>query len=693
MISKKDWIDKLDDKTLDFLLNNQTALDEMPENLKIKLKYMTKRFDHESEKAQRKTLVFQFVFSFTIIIILLIGLLIGRNTFLYHRFYSMCKVIKIDGKAYKIVKGKKYLLHQDDIIKEKTSVYTENDSQIQLEIDKKSRLELNQLSEIKINRLKKNKKIINNSFYLKKGMIKVRLAKLIKGSLFKITTTELIINVIGTEFEVNKSIDETTITVIEGKIWIKPNLDQSIQKELLKKNLYSQINKIINEKVVLTKDQSIIINSSDVKKFDIMLKETILFIKNIDFSNQNDPDTQKKIMAELDKKLFQLKKSYQALIIPLSHDKDENNKQVSNSNTEKTIDQRIESTHNNEEEGKKEVIIRKLPFNPQLQLDEKETSLAIDNNNIYITSDSNKSLTAVDIKSGKLLWKFTHHLISKLTSPALIYQKNLIISTSNHVFIISKQGKLLKLLNINDGPVYWAKPEIHNDSLLIPANDILYILKGNSLEKTNNIFNTSGQLYITKAKPNILYFYNINSKKLAMYNLNKNIVTHQSTPLKHRAFMKPVFANNYIFIADSIENIYRFDTTFNDQNSITLKLPAGVVSEIIYHKPFCYFIGNDGVFYKLNSNSFDLPQFIIQVDKNPDSNNYLVKKPVLFENSIYYCSDKGKLFSYDLKTTETRFLKIPGNQSNNPLICTPLKLGNVLYFIDLNSNIYTLSIH
>ena len=76
MLSKKDWIKKLDEDTLKLLFSKQKVLKNIPEKLKIKLSYMAENYNklHSQDKIKTNPLKlflrYSFVLSMIFIVIL-----------------------------------------------------------------------------------------------------------------------------------------------------------------------------------------------------------------------------------------------------------------------------------------------------------------------------------------------------------------------------------------------------------------------------------------------------------------------------------------------------------------------------------------------------------------------------------------------------------------------------------------------
>jgi hypothetical protein len=152
--------------------------------------------------------------------------------------------------------------------------------------------------------------------------------------------------------------------------------------------------------------------------------------------------------------------------------------------------------------------------------------------------------------------------------------------------------------------------------------------------------------------------------------------------------MSPVISGDFIFVADIAGNIYKFNYPANETLPKIIKINSGVVSLPKIKNGYLYFIANDGFLYKVNISVFKSAIKIMRVDSSPDSNKYLTKEISIYDNIIYICSDVGKLFYYDIKSGQSKFVDINNKTKDSPLIGTPVKIGEYIYFIDDKFNIY-----
>lgn|GEM_PF-1148288 len=685
MLSKKDWIKNLDDDTLKMLFSKQDILNEMPDKLKMKLNYMAenynKRHKGETFKSNPFKLILRYsaAISFTVIVIFSIIYLI--STIYLSKFKNHSQVNYINGTAYKLIFNKSFKLKIGNKLKENDKIKTDKNSLIKFNIGNNAKIEMSEKSLLTLLQLYKKENTEVTNLFLKNGYAEFYLSKISNDSTFIVQTDKLIASAIGTHFSIKENPEhETLIKIFEGKVRIKINLNLPFNRiKNINKNLYDKINDIINQENIVLSNQKVHVSLNQKRQLEKKICDLIINTENEMKKYKKNKDKTNELIRKANLKIDEWYNEYKKILKPVYINQEQNTNNI-------LFDK------NNQNNDIKNILIKKLPYNPGINLEEKDTSIIADNQNIYIASDSHKTLFCINFNNGKLLWKFTNSLLTKITSPPIIYQNKIILCTAKNIFIINKNAQIDTILDIKDGPIYWAHPTIYKNSLLIPANDMIYQLNGSILNQYENIFNNPGQLYINNANDNTLYLYNINSRTIRHFSLENNTSLAVTLPLKQRAFMSPVINDKYIFIADSVDSLYRYDIKLQKSQTKIIKLQTGVISEIIIKNNYLYFIGNNGAFYHVNIQSFDKVNKIFQVDRNPDPNKYLVKKPVLFENSIYYPSDTGKIFIYDLENNHAKMIDVAENTKNQSLIIYPIKIKDALYFIDKNSNIYKLTI-
>jgi len=106
---------------------------------------------------------------------------------------------------------------------------------------------------------------------------------------------------------------------------------------------------------------------------------------------------------------------------------------------------------------------------------------------------------------------------------------------------------------------------------------------------------------------------------------------------------------------------------------------------------YIYFIANNGFFYRLNILSFKKADMLFKVDNNPYPDKYLTKKILYHNDEIYFSSDTGKLFKYDIINEQSELIHIDDNKSDLPLTASPVAINDAVYVIDVSSNIYRIN--
>lgn len=688
MKSKKDWIKKLDDDSLNYLLKNKDKITKTPEKLNNKaldiIRY-TKKLNYEKEKKFQFQLFFntyKVAFVAAIIIIFIFSLTIINYIFKplqsFNQNILFSEIVKYNGTGNIIRKGKLVALSINNKIKKGDTVKTDSDSNIIIMIGKDSKLNINEKSELKIISLNKNKKDETNKLYLSKGKIDCSINLPTKKSVLEIFTETSIFTITGTEFTLEIDPDNNIELVVnEGKVTVTHNLknfDMHSLNKIRKKDadIYESIYKIIENKIVVEKDTNIIINKSafeDFKKdINVFLKKTLEQLNNPDFSNSE----KNKIIKTIEN--FTL-----------------NNKNIITFQKDDQINNEIENGEINSTDNIKEIIIKKLPSNRNLALNDKYTQVTTDNENIYIVSDKNKSIYCLDHGSGKLKWEFTNESINNITTEVKPYKNDLVFATPDAIFALHKNGTLKIKKEITGGPTYWPSFLVIDNKLLIPAFKSIYQYDGNEVTLFKEFYESNGQLYISRYLENILYI-DINQKNIKEVDISSKKVIRESDKFIDRVFMPPLIFKNYIFAGDISGNLYKINYQLNNKTIIIQNINTGILSNLEYYNNYLFFVGNNGFFYKVNIDNYTESKMITRVDNNPDKDKYFTKKTLLVDKIIFYSSDMGKVFYYNIINGDNGFMKIEGNPNKNSLIGTPVKIGTKIYFIDNNGNIYYLNL-
>ncbi len=674
---KKDWIKKLDDKSLDYFINKKEVINNVPRSLDKKINniFTKTELKAEKEKIIQKFNFFNFnrlVFITSLFLIFLFS--IFALFFFNNPDFFIKQKIPINNVSFKgtvnIIRNnstfslfdKKYIL-KNDYIK------TEDNSTSEIKLGDNSRIIAYQNTLLKVLNIKKDKNNEINKLYIERGKIECNVTLSSNKSIFEILTDISLISIKGTHFFVEVLENKDVIVdVLEGQVEIRNLIKSSINLKNIKVKdeiIKNELNKLLNQKILIEKNNSILISKNELENYNKDLDKFLIEIKDKINKIEN---------SQILKEIYDFKK-------------------INNMSKKEIIKSEIEKNKNTEEEEKnnnKKIIIKKIKINIGLSLNEKNTAITSDEKNIYISSDSNKAIICIDPKFEKTKWIFKHPDLDKITCAAISFKNKLILANPDNLFIININGNLDLLTEIKNGPIYWPELKRINNDLLIPTCNSIYKYNGETLSKLNNIPDILGQLYISSSQEK-LFCLNLNEKNIMIYDLLNEQIIYSTNKINNRSFISPKLIGDFIYITDCISNIYRFNLKSQNANPEINNIGTGVISNLIFANNHLFFIANDGYFYKLNLTSFSTPNKMIQVDNNPNSDKYLTKKILMDQNNLYYGTDTGKIFYYDLKNNTCNLFKINENLDNLPLIGTPVKFNDYIYFIDINSNVYKMN--
>ena len=658
-------IDKISEDRLDWLLSNQSLLNNIPKDVDNKIinYYRNKKYNLELKKSSFFTNSLKFLAvaaSFIIIcVIFYFFYIINNKNHLYSKIIQTKGNIIINNKQYVESSNKIYIL------KGKT-LTTGKKSKIHFIIGNNSIIKLNELSKIKILQSKKKKNEEFTKIYLLKGSINFSVKLSTTNSKFEVIVNSALFSVKGTKFDIElKNNNDVYLNVTEGVVeisnYIKINSDLNIIKNK-NKEIYNDLIKIKNIRSLIKKGESIVLKNNLIKEYNTeqnkLIEEIILNIKNKNQLNKND-------RRIIDDKINNLIEKSNDILVHLNKNK---------------------ILLEEKDKNKKDIIIKKIPLKLNIKLTESDTTITSDNRNIYVSSGKDKTVYCIDPLKEILKWKVNNKRIKNITSPAFPYKDKIILCTPDNIIIINMDGKIIKIIDIPMGPSYWASPKNINDSLYIPTFDTLYKFKNNDLS-LNEILKSNGQMYINSDLENI-YYTVLNEKKIKIYNIKKNKIIWESQKFKDRAFIPPIKQKDNIYVGDISGYIYKYSINKNSVQTIINE--AGIMSDMIHIEGYLYFIANNGFLYRINTSIFKEIEKIEQIEVNPDLNKFLTKNLIIKGNLIYYCSDTGKIFTYDIINKKGIYINIPDNINNLPLIGKPIVIDNKFYFIDVESNIYKL---
>jgi len=665
------WVDKLDDHEIKRILKKDLPVKKMPERLDDKMLKMIR--DRESLFTEKKEVqnkfIFQFAYSVTVIPVIII------LAILYFKFLGPnlndCVVSSLSGLSYKVSGTEKIQLKVNDKLHENNNLLIEDGSSVDLKIGRASKVKIKENSDLKIVKLYKDIIKEKSNIYANQGYSNYDLNLYSKTSTLNVETDLLKISVTGTRFSVNVNKDKSNdIEVYEGNVFVvqKFDLDYKFLYKINKK-FTDRIKKSVLSLITLKEGDIVSISLEDLKNAQNEITDIINSIYDELKANIKDKERTKEIIRNSEIKIKKIIEIRNALF--------KNRKFIK---TEKGVKEGLRKTV---------FITKKLYDIKDTAFTVRNSELTSDDKNIYISSDSNNTVYCIDSRYGKLLWKFKSELIKDITSPAIPYLNNLILSTPDKIIILDKNGNIKSSQDIVNGTKYWAYPVIADKRILIPTAQNIYYFDDTSVNILENFPESLGQLYISCSN-NLLFYGDSNENRVRIFDLSANKIIWESAKLENRIFSSPLFAGRHVYISDLNKNILRFNYALSRQPEI-LEIETGAVSNIVYGNDNIYLVNNSGWFYMIDTSNFNKASKIIKIDDKPDYNNYLTKKILQDGNDIYFCSDSGKVFYYDTNKGKVDFINIKENTDNNSLIGTPVKINNYIYVVDIKSNIYRIN--
>ncbi len=677
-----DWYDKLKDDKIsnllslnknDYIIKTSTNLDKKISTIieincsKYKIKTDLKREKKESKSIFSIPLLkYGFALSSLLIIFLSVFFIIK----LFIPAQNSCIVSSINGDVFSIKENKyKKRIKLNDNLKEKELISTKKNSEMKINIGN-STVTINENSELILSKLYKKKNTEKTNLYLNTGNFYFDLAKMDKDSFFQVETENILLSTIGTKFLINvTNIKDIVVVLNEGQLSIVikfKNYNLSYIKKI-NKNFAKEIEATICDKIILNENEKIEISYNKFKEAEDEIAKIINSFSDELKKNKGSKDRINEIIKNAKVKIFEITEIKKNIL---------NKKHISSKDNITEIEKDL-------------FLIEKLPYTNNIELTEKNTYITNDNTNIYITSESNNQIYCIDCKTGKIKWKFSDEKMNGLTSPATSFDDIIVLSNPDNIFILNKKGEIKTSIKLEKGVNYWASPLKANNKIIIPASQNIYYYDGDSIKIIKEFGNSLGQIYASYYN-NKLFCLDSNDQKIKIFDLIENKIIWTSSQIENRIFCYPSVIENNIYVSDFKNNFYKFGFKNDKTSPEIIKMGIGTVSNLVYNKNYIYFIANNGYFYSINLLKFNYAKKITSVDLNPNNNKYLTKKLLNDSDDIYFSSDTGKVFYYDCSENNFKFIEIENNKDNNPLIGSPIKINNGIYFIDSKFNIYKL---
>lgn len=646
--------------------DNKNHYNSLEEKLILKIQKI------ESEKKQRlkpafnPILKYSFASSFILILIVFVFWLINN---LFNPEQLKLTRLTSNGNIYlKSNEKNNYKKIEKEITFNKNNlIKTDINSNISFKLGSDYNISILESSELKLLHSEKKNETEICKLYMINGKVEYYVELPTGNSIFQVNTDFSSFYVKGTKFTIDVKRNESIQLIVkEGKVIVGNYFKKLKSFNKIKKidrDIYNELYDLINHELIIEQNNSIMINKNDIDLLNKEIYENV-YIKIINNKTINE-DEKTNIIENINK--IKIEKENLLFSKRTAEGKD---------NKENLII----------EQKKDQFNIIKLTFNINDVLQEKNTAISGDNNNLFIASDYNKAVYSIDVDKNKINWIFKNDDLMTITSPVTAYNDNIIFGCPYFLFILNNNGSIKIKKEIKNGPDYWINPIKANKLLYIPTSQTIYKFNGTDLSQLDNFYDSNGPLYISYDL-NKIYINYLNSKKIKAYDLVNNNIIWESEELYQRAFMSPKITNKYLFIIDNSGMIYRFDLNSLKSMPKKMNIKTGVMSNIISINNNLYFVANDGYFYKIRSNLLSNFKRIIKVDNNNNIDKYLTKKLVTANNELYYCGENGYLFYFNLENGKNQSIKI----CENSLIGNPILIGNSIYIVDNKTNIYKIT--
>jgi len=651
-------------------VENKTHKEMLREKILIEMQKM----EIESKDIKENTFFLNIFNKYTLsLTFFLVVILIGIISYFYffHSYKITVKPVSYEGIVYIIDDNNQHeKIDSNFNIKNNSTIKTDKDTELRLKLGYDSFINIYSMSEIKLLSLVKKNKSERSKIFLKEGKVEFNINLPTSKSFFEVLTGLSSFHVTGTQFLLITSEEKgISLRVKKGKVEVNKFIAESdILKKIHKKDkdLYVLLKKILDDKIIINDNSSLFMSKEDLNMINNDFIELLNNIYDkVSIEGKLSLNEKNKIISKVLK--FQKKKDT-----------------VFN---RKRLDDKDYNDAVKEDEDFYIFNVVKLENKPGELLSEINTSITTDNNNIIVASDFNNKIYYIDSENGKLIWDFKHNDLKNITSPAVPFKDNIVIGSPGVLIILDSKGNIKIKKDLIKGPSYWISPIVVNNELYIPTSETIYKFADDKLNSLDNFPKAMGPLYIN-GDSQFIYYVDLNEQRIKIYDLYEKKLSWISDEFYQRVFMCPIKAENYLYVADIAGKLYRYDIAA--KNKIPpqiLNLETGVLTNILYYGNKLFFVGNNGYFYSVISDKFISFTRLDKIDNNPNPDKYLIKKLLYHDGFIYFSSDNGSLFCYNVNTQKSKLINI---SSGIPLIASPVLINGKIYVIDKNFNIYNI---
>jgi hypothetical protein len=578
-------------------------------------------------------------------------------------------VVSVNGESsYADADGKSAYLEDGDLLSQAKIINTGPDSTLRIQSRSGSMVNIGPNSTLSIKHSSITSGRERTDLYLEQGKIVCDVSHGKAGSLFTVVTDIVTVTVTGTIFKVNVDNKNCKVDVESGSVEITGFLDTDrimLNEDARAVMTNEQINALLNMTLEINKGESINIDGSDQETWHNTLSSIVTRYRESTLKDSNSSTAVDRLEKDLVMMTSVMEKDISVITGNNSLEIDNNQYQIEESPTERFFEVKVTATDSG-------------PFNTYDTATSKGPG-----NTLLVSSDTDSSITAIDVLTGRIQWKFTNNELRNITSPAVFFGNRILIATPESLFITGKNGKLLETFKITQGTTFWSRPLVTANGIIVPTSKTVIHLFDEIPAEIEGLPTANGQIYLGKTESEYIMNY---SNDLVIHQVDSRTkrVTWSSNKLEDRSFTEPLVINNRIYIAGSSGSITEF-TPDRRKPTAKGKVPAGLMSNLIHYDDKMYTVATDGYLYQIDSTNLKKIERLARVDNEPDVDTYRCKYLVIQNSLLYFNSDMGTLFVMDIQSRDTWFVDC--ETGGNPLVGTPIHFGKSMIALSSDGNI------
>lgn len=156
---------------------------------------------------------------------------------------------------------------------------------------------------------------------------------------------------------------------------------------------------------------------------------------------------------------------------------------------------------------------------------------------------------------------------------------------------------------------------------------------------------------------------------------------------KGKIYASPVVSDETLYVG-SLDSVFYAIDKQTGTKTWSIKVDAPIMSTAVVHSEVVYFESGNKL-YAINTNGtkkWEKDLYAGTITSQIDPWDFHHSSPVIYDNNIYICTEKGFVFGFDLNTGKQNF-KIQ-TENSETIRSTPLIKDNVIYFGDWDGVFY-----